>query len=152
MLTAALAVQLASLGLVRYPPTGPGAGLPAYLELMPDAPDDTVVIYPRAGFPSDDLDDYSMPELQVIVRASKATGARGYSTAEQIRRAITRAKHMGGTATYPTVWAQSTQNAAYVLRAEANEPQPVALGADQNGRLRWSVSWQLETLTSEVAA
>jgi hypothetical protein len=149
VLTAALAIHLASLGLVKYPPIGAGSGVPCYIEVQPSTPDTCVTILSRAGFPSPDLSGYETPELQAIVRASAADGPNiGQRLAERIRRAIAREP---GTALYPAAWAYGTAEQASVLRADAITPSPLALGADPTGRLRWSVSWQIEVPTREVA-
>lgn len=148
VITAALAQHLASLGLVVFPPD-PAADAPsAYVEDMPDQPDNAVGVFSRAGFPSPDLSGYEFPEVQVIVRIPRDTAARaGRSLAEQIRRALSRTTG----ASDNQVWGLSTQDEVEILTCEAGEPSPLPLGPDPSGRPRWSTTYQLETLTTEAA-
>ena len=143
MLSKALALHLASLGLVRYDETGPIDAPPCYVENMPDTPDFAVCVYSRAGFPSTDLSGYESPELQVAVRGALGPAGPAHTLAEQIRRANRQTSRV--------TWAPGTDHAAPLLTCDANEPHPVPLGADVKGRLKWSVSFQLHLLTEEVA-
>ncbi|HEU5475713.1 MAG TPA: minor capsid protein [Actinophytocola sp.] len=139
----AAAHRLADLGLVKYPPNGAGSGVPCFVETLPATPDDAVCIRTRPGFPTQDLSGYETPEFQVERRAAVGTGNTGARHAEEIRRAL---QHKD-----TETWAPSTPDELSVLWCEANETSPVPLGADQTGRLSWSVSFQIETLTEEVA-
>ena len=143
VLSAALAWHLASLELVRYPPAGSGVAWPGYVESLPDAPDEAVVILSRAGFPSLDLSGYETPELQVIVRGAAGPVRPARTLAERIRRAL----HDTDTVT----WADGTPDVAPIFTCVANEPSPLSLGFDPNGRPQWSVSFQITHLTEEVA-
>lgn len=146
MLSKALALHLAGLGHGRYDQTGPtGATVPAgFVVDMPDAPDLAWCVVNRPGFAAHDLSGYELPELQVIYRTSKAAGHQaGYDGAEAIRRALQHTSRI--------TWAAGTEHEQYVLWCEANETEPVHLGPDESGRPRWSVSFQLEKLTEEVA-
>lgn len=143
MLPKALALHLASLGHGRYDQTGPVGAPTAFVVNLPDKPDLAWCVYPRAGFPAQDLTGYERPELQVIVRTPEGSHQAGYDRAEAIRLALQHTSHV--------VWAASTEHEQYVLTCEANEPAPIPLGPDAAGRPRWSVSVQTEVLTEEVA-
>lgn len=143
MLSKALALHLASLGLVRYDGAGPTDAWPCFVEFMPDTPDNAVCVYSRSGFPADDLSGYERPELQVVTRGALGPAEPAHVLAERIRRDNRQTSRL--------TWAPGTEHEAPILTCDANEPRPVPLGADQKGRLRWSVSFQLELLTEEVA-
>ncbi|GAB3472035.1 minor capsid protein [Actinophytocola sediminis] len=142
MLSRALALHLVSLALVRDP-LDEGELPPCFVESMPDSPHAAVCVYSRAGFPAVDLSGYESPELQVVTRAALGPSEPAQVLAERIRRALKD--------TDTVTWAPGTEHAAPILTCDANEPRPVPLGADQKGRLRWSVSFQTELLTEEVA-
>lgn len=141
VLTKALAIHLASLGLVTY--DGSGSGAPCFVESMPDTPDACACVYSRAGFPATDLSGYESPEVQVIVRGALGPAEPAQVLAEQIRRALRD--------THTVTWAAGTAHEAPILTVDANEPRPLALRPDARGRLRWSVSFQAHLLTEEVA-
>lgn len=143
VLSKALALHLASLGLVRYDGTGPVDAWPCFVENQPDTPDNAVCVYSRTGFPATDLSGYETPELQVVVCGSVGPAEPAQVLAERIRRANRQTSNV--------TWAAGTQHESPILTCDANEPRPVHLGADQKGRLRWSVSFQLYLLTEEVA-
>lgn len=148
MLTAALAQHLASLGLVKYPPNGPGSGVPCYTDTGPASNVDHVVIYDRAGFPDLTLSANETPELQVIARRATEGSSRACKNLlEQIRRAVIRPYC---DYTRPAVWAEGTDDEVRVIRADPNDSGPVPLGPDQIGRLGWSTSFQLLTAPMEA--
>lgn len=146
VLSKALALHLASLEFVRYDETGPTGAPPCFVENMPDGqptPDFAVCVYSRTGFPATDLSGYEMPELQVVVRGALGPAEPAQVLAERIRRGLNQTSRV--------TWAPATQHESPILTCDANEPRPIPLGADQKGRLRWSVSFQLHLLTEEVA-
>ncbi|WP_240519331.1 minor capsid protein [Amycolatopsis antarctica] len=139
-----LALHLASLGLVRYPPGAPGDVPPCHVVDMPDKPATAVCVYPRTSFPpDDDLSGYEWPELQVIVRTATDAGHEaGWVLAERIRLALRD--------TAEVTWAAGTAHVRHVFTCDANESSPLEL-EPQAGRRRWSVSFQIHLLT-EVPA
>lgn len=146
VLLKALALHLAGLGHGRFDQTGPtGVGVPkGHVVDLPNTPDLAWCVYPRAGFPARDLSGYETPEFQVIYRTAADAGHQaGYDGAEAIRRDLQHKSNV--------VWAAGTEHEQEVLTCEANEPAPVYLGPDATGRPRWSVSFQTELLTEEVA-
>jgi hypothetical protein len=143
VLSKALALHLASLDLVRYDETGPTGAPACFVENMPDTPDLAACIYSRNGFPGTDLSGYEKPELQAVVRGALGPAEPAQVLAERIRRALRD--------TARVTWAPGTAHASPIFTCDVNEPRPVPLGADQKGRLRWSVSFQLHLLTEEVA-
>lgn len=144
MLSKALALHLAGLGLVRYPPTAPGTATPCYIEDAPSTPDTIVVIRSEQGFPATDLSGYELPELRVLIRTATDTGVQsGYDTAETIRRALKDTSQL--------VWAPGTEHEADILTCDAGEPAPIPEGKDPSGRPVWSVSFQINTLTEVLS-
>ena len=91
MLSKALALHLAALGLVRYPAGGPGTAVRCYVEDMPSepgaAPDDLVLIRTLPGFPATDTTGYENPEVEVMRRTAADAGVQaGFDGAEALRR------------------------------------------------------------------
>lgn len=145
MHSAALAHHLATLGLVRWPPTAAGTAVPCYVEELPDSPDLAVAVITRPSFPAADLSGYELPELQVVVRHSVDNEAGrhrpGWTLAEQIRTALHRNEIHE-----PSTWAAGTEDELHVLTCTASSSAPVSLGPDQAGRPRWSNNFQLEAI------
>ena len=150
MLTAALAIHAASLGLVKYPPNAAGTGVPCYTDVAPptDPSLSFVVIYDRAGFPNPTELEYATPELQVIVRRGTDGSSRDCKALlDAIVHAVARP---WCDYTLPVVWAPSTQDAVTVTRCGTNDAGPVPLGPDQIGRPGWSRTIQLVVPTTEA--
>lgn len=141
VLSAALATHLATLGLVRYPPTSPGTALPAYVENMPDQPDNAVGVYTRPGPPPDSADPWSYPKGQLVVRTEAGPSRTGIEFIEQIVAALHGTRNV--------VWAPSTPDELFVTSCDANESGIVPLGPDQAGRPRWSITCNLEVMTTQ---
>lgn len=143
VLPMACALHLAELGLVRYDGRGPADARQAFVVDMPNTPDDALCVYPRAGFPSNDLSGYEWPELQIVVRTRKDAGWQaGWDAAEAIRLALRDTANV--------TWAAGTPHEQHILSCDTNEPAPFRLGPDEVGRPRWSVSVQLHALIMEV--
>ncbi len=139
MLSKALALHLAALGLVRYPATGPGTAVPCYVEDMPgDAPDDLVLIRTQPGFPATDISGYENPELEIMRRTAVDAGIQaGFDGAQGLRRAV---KDDG-----QTVWAVGTEHEVHIAFVNA-DATPTRKGVDPKGRPVWSFSVQTHAL------
>jgi hypothetical protein len=139
VLSKALALHLAALGLVRYPATEPGSAVPCYVEDMPgDAPDDLVLIRTQQGFPATDISGYENPELEIMRRTAADAGVQaGFDGAEGVRRAV---KDTG-----QTVWAASTPHEVHIALVNA-DATPTRKGVDPKGRPVWSFSVQTHAL------
>lgn len=143
MLVKACALHLATLGLLRYDGTGPTGEVPAHVVHMPSSPDHAIGVLPRAGFPGNDLSGYAWPEIQIVVRTPNGAGwDLGHAKAAAIQAALNNTAHV--------VWAAGTPHAQQILSCDTNEPEPFWLGPDENGRPRWSVSFQIHAPILEV--
>lgn len=142
MLSKALALHLASLGLVRYPASEPGDAVPCYVEDMPSepvaAPDDLVLIRTQQGFRSTDISGYENPELEIMRRTGVAAGVQaGFDGAQVLRRAV---KDTG-----QAVWAPDTEHEVHIALVDADST-PTRKGVDPKGRPVWSFSVQTHAL------
>lgn len=142
VIAAALARQIAALGLGTY--EGVGTGAPIALgdgNGMPPNPNAHWAVYTLPSFPrAEPTIDYETPEVQAVYRtaADASPLARpGAEMVDRLRRALD--------GTDNTRWAESTVDEVDVLTCNANSSSPVPLGPDSLGRPRWSVSFQLET-------
>lgn len=139
VLSKALALHLASLGLVRYPANEPGTAVQCYVEDMPgEAPDNLVLIRTQQGFTATDLSGYENPELEVMRRTAADAGVQsGFDGAQLLRRAI---KDNG-----QIVWAPGTEHEVHVAIVNA-DATPVKKGADTKQRPVWSFTAQIHAL------
>ncbi|WP_158306845.1 minor capsid protein [Amycolatopsis sp. BJA-103] len=142
MIAAALARQIAVLGLGTY--EGVGTGAPVTLgdgNGMPPSPNTCWTVYTLPSFPrAEPTIDYETPEVQAVYRTASDVSplARpGFEMVDRLRRALD--------GTDNTRWADSTVDEVDVLTCDASSSAPVPLGPDPQGRPRWSVSFQLET-------
>ena len=145
MLSKALALHLAALGLVRYPAGGPGTAVRCYVEDMPSetsaAPDDLVLIRTLPGFPATDTTGYENPEFEVMRRTAADAGVQaGFDGAEALRRAV---KDTG-----QIVWAEGTEHEAHIAFVNA-DATPSRKGKDPGGRPVWSFSIQTHALEAQ---
>ncbi|WP_285752012.1 minor capsid protein [Lentzea sp. NBRC 105346] len=142
MLSKALALHLASLGLVRYPADQPGSAVRCYVEDMPgDAPDNLVLIRSQQGFPATDISGYENPELEIMRRTAADAGVQaGFDGAQVLRRAI---KDDG-----QIVWAPGTEHEVHIALVNA-DATPTRKGVDPKGRPVWSFSVQTHALEAQ---
>lgn len=139
MLSKALALHLASLGLVRYPADTPGSAVPCYVEDMPgEAPDNLVLIRLQQGFTATDNSGYENPELEVMRRTAADAGVQaGFDGAERLRRAVKDDDQI--------TWAPGTEHEVHVALVNAGA-LPTKKGADPKGRPVWSFVVQTHAL------
>ena len=142
VLSKALALHLASLGLVRYPADVPGSAVQGDVEDMPgNAPDNLVLIRTQQGFPAADTSGYETPELEVMHRTAADAGVQsGFDGAQALRRAI---KDDG-----QTVWAPGTEHEVHIALVNA-DATPVKKGTDPKQRPVWSFTVQLDALEAQ---
>lgn len=142
VLSKALALHLASLGLVRYPADEPGSAVQCYVEDMPgEPPDNLVLIRTQQGFPATDTSGYETPELEVMHRTAAVAGVQsGFDGAERLRRAI---KDDG-----QTVWAPGTEHEVHIALVNA-DATPVRKGFDPGKRPVWSFTAQIHALEAQ---
>jgi hypothetical protein len=136
VIPAALARELARLGLVTYDE----AGADCFLEDIAPDPADAVGIYTRTGLAPDPKHAYDAPRLQVLVRADGTSGRarEGFERAQAIQDAVHGVRH--------ATWGKGTVDELRVIDCKALGSQPLNLGDDDQGRPRWSVLLQLEVL------
>lgn len=138
VLSVAVARFLAGRGLVSYqPPTGPvlGAGVPAFVEDLPDGPDDAVGIYTLGGTEPADALGYVAPVIQIVRRGGAGSARAPQTHARQIRRALHDLTE--------TVIAAGTDDAVEVLLVTAIDAHPANRGFSRD-RPMWSVNVRIE--------
>jgi len=142
VLSKALALHLASLGLVRYPATSPGTAVRCYVEDMPgDAPDDLVLIRTQQGFRATDISGYENPELEIMRRTAADAGLQaGFDGAQVLRGAV---KDTG-----QTTWAVGTEHEVHIAFVNADATS-TRKGSDPKGRPVWSFSAQTNALEAQ---
>lgn len=135
MLTIAVAKHLNRAGLVVYGQSGADA----FLEGFRPAPAAQVALFARegrAGVPEGYGSEW--PGVQALVRAgAPGVAQESYDKAMGLRAALHGLRQTRLDAGGPDeVW---------VVQCTATTAQPVSLGPDPEGRLRWSVTWDFQT-------
>lgn len=124
-----IAQHLAARGLIDYAPAGPGGD--AFLDMMPDAPDEAVALGAYGGAPVDSKLPYDTPSLQVRTRAPLTDRRRARARA----RAIYDELNGLGNLTLP--------DGSWLVLCVANQT-PASMGQDERGRLEYVVNFALE--------
>lgn len=135
MLTAAFARYLDAQSLVVFDRDGADC----FVETLPAEPVDAVGLWSRPG-PHADLTELSRSGLQAVVRSTPDTGrARaGYTRCVALRDALHGLRHV--------TLAPGTEDEARLISCIARTDEPVNLGDDTNGRPRWSITFDLQTV------
>lgn len=139
VLSKALAVRFAALGLVRYPPDGSGAAVPCYVEDMPpNAPDELVLIRTHPGNRALDVSGYENPELEVMYRTATTAGLQaGSDGAEALRRGVKDDAEV--------TWDEGGEHEVHVALCDA-DARATRKGSDPKGRPVWSFFLQTHVL------
>lgn len=138
--SAALAVHLAGLGLVKYPPDGPGSLPPVYLENAPDRGGRFVLIVTRPSPPPDKVSAWAFPLLGIVGFDDPGPSL----PVRALVKSCVDAVH----GTFNTVWAPlDPDHRLHVTECVATSSEPLPLAADARGRQRWTQNVQLETNT-----
>lgn len=119
------------------PPTGPvvGAGVPAYIEDLPDTPDDALGVYTLGGTEPADHLGYVAPVVQIVRRGAVGPARPVQTHLRQIRRALHDLTE--------TVFASGTDDEVGVLLVTALDSHPANRGFSRD-RPMWSVNFRCE--------
>lgn len=130
LLADAFAKYLHDRGIVQYRRDGlPGGN--TFLCLLPDEPDVAVMVEPMGGAIASGVHGYDQPVLHLLVR-----GTRDPRTGMALAQAIYDASQGLHHTTLP--------GGVYVVSCRGIQSGPVAIGPDENGRLRFSINLQFE--------
>lgn len=126
MLTAEIAAYIASLGIGTFSDTGGDI----FLAGLPDTPDECIYIRSTGGPQSYSGLPFDNPTVQIIVRGENLTATEGKA------QAIYNALH-GYTG-------RLTEDGRWIVSCLGMQSAPADIGKDQNGRIEYSLNFELK--------
>jgi hypothetical protein len=127
MLAEEMARYLTAQGLVTY-----GAKGNTFIDHLPNAPDTAIGIFHSGGSPPEHKNSIRYPRLQLLCRAKNRRDAQ--ALADSLLTHLHSLRHV-----------TLTTGGTTVLLISALQPEPIPLQDDENGRVRYSVNFELMT-------
>lgn len=128
MLTHDIASYLDGLGLGTYSETEDST----IFDRLPEAPDECIAIILRPGRQSPGYENLEDSSVQILVRGVPETSANAEWTAWEVYNNLHGQRHM-----------TLVPGGEYILRVMCPQGNPVSLGADENGRVIYSLNFNV---------